>query len=327
MKLTVKSQKFDYDIHIKNHLLDDIENYLDINKNYIIISDDLIPSNLIRKVTYKLKNHLLFRFPHGESSKSIKEYSRLMNEIIDTFATRDITIIALGGGVTGDLVGFIAATLYRGVDYIQIPTTLLSQIDSSIGGKVAINSNSAKNSIGCFYPPKKVLIDPATLDTLDERQFNNGMAEMIKYGMIYSQELFAFLKTEDIKANIEKLIFESLKIKKFFVENDEFDHSLRQVLNFGHTYGHAYEAYYNYQKYLHGEAVSLGMMKAVDKSLIKELFDILSKFSLPTFDEVEQEKLLEYIKKDKKNTTNFINFIKVDKIGEAYVVQKKLEEL
>lgn len=327
MKLTVKAQKFEYDIMIKNHLLDEIESYIDTSKKYIIISDDLIPSNIIRKVTYKLKNHLLFRFPHGESSKSIFEYSRLMNEIINSLPTRDVTIIALGGGVTGDLAGFIAATLYRGVDLIQIPTTLLSQIDSSIGGKVAVNSNTAKNSIGCFYPAKLVLIDPQTLVSLDKRQFNNGMAEMIKYGMIFSKELFEFIEKEDILSNIDKLIYDSLLIKKYFVENDEFDQSIRQILNFGHTFGHAYEAYYNYDKYLHGEAISLGMIKATNHSILPKLIKVLNKFSLPIEDKAMKSDLLEFIKKDKKNKTDYLSFIKVDEIGKAYIEKKKIEEL
>jgi len=327
MKITVKSSRFDYNVFIKKDLLDNIEDYIDVEKSYVIISDDNIPEKIIKKVSSKIKNSLIIKFPEGEKSKSFEEYFRIINLLIDKSITKETTIIALGGGVTGDLAGFISSTLYRGVPYIQIPTTLLAQIDSSIGGKVAINVGNIKNSVGQIYPPKLVLIDPATLETLPERHFNNGMAEMIKYGMIHSRELFNYIKNKDVHNNLEKLIYDSIMIKKAYVEEDEYDNQKRHILNFGHTYGHAYESYYNYDKYLHGEAVALGMMKVVNKDIAEELSLILQKFSLPIKDSATKEELIDYIKRDKKAKTEGIDFVLLENIGNAYIKNIKFGDL
>ena len=327
MKLTVKSNRFNYDVIIERNLLDQIEKWIDIKKAYAVIADDNIPQEIINKVIGKLNNYMFIDFPEGEKSKSIEQYSRIINLLIDSGVNKDINIIALGGGVTGDLVGFISSTLYRGVNLIQIPTTLLSQIDSSVGGKVAINMDKVKNSVGNIYPPSLVLIDPETLNSLPARHFNNGMAEMIKYGMIYSRELFDFIKNKNVNENIDKLIYECLKIKKYYVEIDEFDSDSRYILNFGHTYGHAYEAYYNFDKYLHGEAISLGMIKTTNKNIRDELIGVLKKFSLPTEDNVEQKELIKYIKRDKKSKGESIKMVFVDQIGYAYLDNKNINEL
>ncbi len=327
MKLTVKSNRFNYDVIIERNLLDQIEKWIDVKKAYVVISDDNIPKEIINKVISKLNNYMFIEFPEGEKSKSIEQYSHIINLLIDNGINKDINIIALGGGVTGDLVGFISSTLYRGVNLIQIPTTLLSQIDSSIGGKVAINMDKVKNSVGNIYPPSLVLIDPETLNSLPDRHFNNGMAEMIKYGMIYSRELFDFIKNKNVKENIDKLIYECLKIKKYYVEIDEFDNDSRYILNFGHTYGHAYEAYYNFDKYLHGEAISLGMIKTTSKNIKEELISVLKKFSLPTEDNAEDKELIKYIKRDKKSKGESIKMVFVDQIGYAYLDNKNINEL
>ncbi|MGD9761139.1 MAG: 3-dehydroquinate synthase [Candidatus Izemoplasmatales bacterium] len=327
MKLTVHSSRFDYDIFLENNLLDNIENYIDVSKRYFVIADDNIPIEIVSKIINKFNDYIFINFPEGEKSKSLEEYSRIINLLLEKGITKDSTLIAVGGGVTGDLVGFISSTLYRGINYIQVPTTLLSQIDSSVGGKVAINANNTKNAVGTIYPPKLVLIDPTTLSTLPRRHFNNGMSEMIKYGMINSEKLFNIIKNKDVQNNLVELIYECLQIKKIFVENDEFDNEKRQILNFGHTYGHAYEAYYNYEKYLHGEAVALGMLKACAPDLVDDLKFVLDKFSLPTFDPVDKEELLTYIKRDKKSRADGINLVLVDKIGHAYIQNKKIVNL
>ncbi len=327
MKLTVHSSRFDYDIFLENNLLDNIENYIDVSKRYFVIADDNIPIEIVSKIINKFSDYIFINFPEGEKSKSLEEYSRIINLLLEKGITKDSTLIAVGGGVTGDLVGFISSTLYRGINYIQVPTTLLSQIDSSVGGKVAINANNTKNAVGTIYPPKLVLIDPTTLSTLPRRHFNNGMSEMIKYGMINSEKLFNIIKNKDVQNNLVELIYECLQIKKIFVENDEFDNEKRQILNFGHTYGHAYEAYYNYEKYLHGEAVALGMLKSCAPDLVDDLKFVLDKFSLPTFDPADKEELLTYIKRDKKSRADGINLVLVDKIGHAYIQNKKIVNL
>lgn len=323
--IKVTSQVKKYSIYIETNLLDKLSDFFDINRFYVIISDSQIPKIHIKAVTDACKQSLLITFPAGEKSKSIEQYSRIISIMQQNNVPRDACIIALGGGVTGDLAGFIAATYLRGIDYIQIPTTLLSQIDSSVGGKVAINTDLAKNSIGNFYPPSKVLIDPSVLQTLPIRHFNNGMAEMIKYGMIHSESLFNTLAEKDVWSHIEELIYESLMIKKYYVENDEFDESIRRFLNFGHTYGHAYEAFYHYDKYLHGEAISLGMVKVCDNiETKKKLISVLKKFNLPIEDDATESQLIDYVKKDKKISQNYLSLITVDKIGEAYIKKVKM---
>lgn len=327
MKINVKTSKNNYDIIIENFLLDHIENFLDVNKHYVIIGDSEVLKLYANKFINKLTNFFIIEFPMGETSKSFFQYERIIKIILEKGIKKDSTIIALGGGVTGDLAGFVAATILRGIDFIQIPTTLLSQIDSSIGGKVGINSSSAKNCIGTIYPPNMVLIDPEVLKTLPLRHFNNGIAEMIKYGMIKSKKMFDDLRDLDIKNNIEQYIFDCLMIKKDLVEKDEFDKYERHLLNFGHTFGHAYEAYYNYDKYLHGEAVGLGMLLIVNKTLKDDLSQILKKYNLPYEDPVTRDDLLNFVKLDKKITSNGVDIVIVDKIGEAYITKKQIEEL
>lgn len=324
-KIEISSKQKNYNIIIENNLLNSIKDYLPTDKFYVIISDDLIPTTYVDTVKNQLANHLLIIFPSGEQSKSFFQYQRIISILQENNVTRSATIVALGGGVTGDLAGFVASTYLRGINYIQIPTTLLSQIDSSVGGKVAINTNKAKNSIGSFYPPSLVLIDPLTLNTLTQRHFNNGMAEMIKYGMIHSKELFDEIINQDVSEDLEYFIYKSLLIKKHYVENDEFDKGLRQILNFGHTYGHAYESYYRFEKYLHGEAISLGMMKVCDNTPVKEMLKIaLKKYQLPIMDSADEKVLKEYIKNDKKNIDDHLNLIVVDTIGKASIKQIKI---
>jgi len=326
--INIKSQTNEYQIIIDNNILSHVEDFLSVDRFYVIVSDNQIPQQYVSQVASSLSNNMIIRFPAGEQSKSFYEYERIISILQENNISRDACLVALGGGVTGDLVGFVASTYLRGIDYVQIPTTLLAQIDSSVGGKVAINTNMAKNSVGSFYPPIKVIVDINALETLSSRQFNSGMAEMIKYGMIHSKQLFEQILREDIKQNIESLIYESIIVKKYYVENDEHDKGLRQMLNYGHTFGHAYEAYYNYQKYLHGEAISLGMVKVCDIMDVKiQLISALQKFDLPISDLIEDEKLIPYILKDKKNLVDHINMIIVNEIGKSEIVKKTIQEV
>jgi len=307
-KIDVYSKLNNYSIIIENNLLNSLEDYFDNEKFYVIIHDDNIPKEYINKIKVACRNNLIIDFPEGEKSKSFSEYERIISIMQKNNIRRDACIVAVGGGVTGDLSGFIASTYLRGIEYIQIPTSLLSQIDSSVGGKVAINTDYAKNSVGSFYPPSIVLIDPLTLKTLHKRHFNNGMAEAIKYGMIYSKTLFDRILNKNIEEDLETFIY---------------DCSIRQMLNFGHTYGHAYERYYNFDKYLHGEAVALGMIKSTRNINAKNnLIAALKKYNLPVSDEVKKEDVIDIIKKDKKNTSKYLNMIYVDTIGEAKIVKQ-----
>lgn len=326
--LVIHSFKRDYQVLIGHNLLNEFSSLVDKSKKYVIVHDDGIPSEYVSKIVSQCPSSCLsYSFPRGENSKSIFEMERLVSFLLEQNMAKDSVLIALGGGVTGDLVGFVASVYLRGIDYIQIPTTLLAQIDSSVGGKVAINTEKGKNVIGSVYPPLFVLIDPLTLRTLPERHFNNGMAEMIKYGMIADKALFQRLRDEeDLQKNIEYYIYRALEIKKQFVEKDEFDEGTRQSLNFGHTFGHAIESYYRYEKYLHGEAVAIGMVMILsDNSIRHQLVEVLKKYHLPTEDLVKVSELRDYINRDKKNRNQLIRIVDVLDIGTSVITTAKFE--
>ena len=268
----------------------------------------------------------------GEKSKSLEVLEEVYNELLDFQITRSDLIIAFGGGVIGDLGGFAASTFLRGVSYIQIPTSLLAQIDSSVGGKVAINLPQGKNLVGSFYQPKGVFIDPELLLTLDKRYFYDGMAEVIKYASILDKELFQDLlgfNEEELFENIEGIILKCCSMKKDIVVRDELDRGERMLLNFGHTLGHVIEKHYNYEKYTHGEAVAMGIYNITKKSeaigitktgtskLIKE---ILIKYKLPyEMPKINLEDILKDIGLDKKNQGQYLNLVLIKEIGESYI--------
>lgn len=325
-ELQIHSSSKDYRVLIEDGILERVATYLDPKRIYVILSDDGVPQEYLDQVTKALPKHTVIRFPQGESSKSLDTYRFVTDQMIEAQIPKDGCLIALGGGVTGDLGGFVAATYQRGIDLVQIPTTLLSQIDSSVGGKVAINTDKAKNVLGAFYPASLVLIDPKTLQTLSKRHFANGMAEMIKYGMIADRHFFDRLKNEDITKDLASFIFRSLEIKKHYVEHDEFDTGLRQSLNFGHTFGHALESYYHYEKYLHGEAVAIGMVMILSKANVrKELVEVLKKYHLPTEDSATLSELKDYIRRDKKKRGELLHIVDVLEIGESVITQSKFD--
>ncbi|MCK5761545.1 MAG: 3-dehydroquinate synthase [Candidatus Izimaplasma sp.] len=316
-----------YNIYINRGILSDISSYIDVNREIVIITDDFIPKMYLNTIKDKMSNMQIFEVPHGEQSKSMEIAYSIIDDMVNSKITRNCLIIALGGGVIGDLAGFIASIYMRGVDFIQIPTTLLSQIDSSVGGKVGINSSNMKNAIGSFYQPKMVLIDPDTLKTLSTREFNNGIAEMIKYGMISDASLFIDLLERDFTRNLVDYIEKCIVIKKRFVVNDVFDKGDRQILNFGHTIGHAIEKYSNFDL-LHGESISLGMMLMSKKyDYYNNLIKIIKRYNLPTNFEYDKEKIFEYIKNDKKATSASINIILVEKLGTGTIKKIEIEDI
>ncbi len=233
--------------------------------------------------------------PAGEGSKNAALLAELWEDMAEAGLTRTDAVAALGGGVVGDLAGFAAATILRGVDFIQIPTTLLAQVDSSVGGKVAIDLQHGKNLAGCFWQPRAVLMDPETLDTLPDAVFSDGMAEVIKYGCIADKDFFNFLAAHptraEIMANIEHVLYTCCDIKRSVVETDERDTGARMILNFGHTVGHAYEKLGNYGRWTHGQAVAAGMCAAAQMGVglgvtpdgaVQPIMDLCAAFGLPT---------------------------------------------
>jgi len=286
-------------------------------------------------VKKQLNDPLIFTIPQGEESKSLERYQIIIEDMIALNVPKSATVIALGGGVVGDLAGFIASTYMRGVSFIQIPTTLLSQIDSSVGGKVAVNSKHAKNAIGSFYQPVAVFIDPTVLSTLENRQLHSGLGEMIKYGMINDPTILDILEDKDqLLEHLPTLISKAVTIKRNIVLKDEFDQGVRHILNYGHTIGHAIEQRSNYQ-YLHGESVSIGMaFMAKKKAFYPRLKTILSMYDLPIDCPYPIEELIPYILKDKKIKQNHLHLVVVTQLGEATIqpilvsqLQKYLEEL
>ena len=317
----------EYDVLIQRGILHNINQYIDKSREIVIISDDNIPKKYINTITPLLGNPLTLFVPEGETSKSMETAYSLLNSLIKNKVTRGALIIALGGGVIGDLAGFVASVYLRGVDYIQIPTTLLSQIDSSVGGKVGINAISMKNAIGSFKQPKLVLIDPDTLQTLDQRQISSGISEMIKYGLIADKSLFYDILNSNILHRIEEHIHKCLSIKRDIVIEDELDYGKRQLLNYGHTIGHAIEQYSEYQL-LHGEAIAVGMMMmAKGTSFEDDLKDAFIKYNLPISFEYDKEQIFNIIKTDKKATGNNINIILVEEVGKGFIKQIQVSEI
>ena len=250
------------------------------HKKLLLISDTGVPENIIKKITAITKNHskvFVIILDQGEKAKSLSNYQSIINFLIDNKFDRSDGIIAVGGGVIGDISGFVSSTYLRGISYIQIPTTLLAQVDSSVGGKTAINIPAGKNLIGAFYNPKGVIIDTNVLHTLSSRELNAGLAEVIKYGLIQNKYLLSLLEKNVVAILnrnhkiIEEVIFESIKTKAKIVTKDEKETGIRALLNFGHTFGHAIEAHGKYKKILHGEAVAKGMLIASKISMLEGL--------------------------------------------------------
>ncbi len=309
-----------YTVYIKNGLLAEIDQYIDKNPETIILTDTGIPEEYIVKVESLFEDPLTLLLPQGEDTKSIDVYKHVIEEIASRDFSRNSQIIALGGGVVGDLAGFVAATYLRGVKLIQVPTTLLSQVDSSVGSKVAIN-HFRKNNIGTFYDPEMVLIDPETLQTLSKREFNNGMAELIKYGYILDKSLLSMFD-----GKIIDVITRCVELKRDVVKDDKLDTGNRHILNFGHTIGHGIEIDSQFSV-LHGEAVAIGMVKLIHPDLKEGLVKILNKFDLPTSYNGSMESVLEIVKSDKKIEGDLISYVTVEEIGKAVIKKTTVSSL
>ena len=346
-KVTVNLDKRSYDIKIEKGLLAAIgkeARKLSKAGKAAIITDanvDALYGAKLQK-TLEESDFIVERIviEPGEKSKTLQTLGDVYARMAAFGLTRSDLVITFGGGVPGDLGGFAAATFLRGIDFIQVPTSLLAQIDSSVGGKVAIDLPTGKNLVGSFYQPLGVLIDPDLLISLPKRYLHDGLAEAIKYGCIRSADLFAKLQgirdDEELLANIEVIIKECCEIKARIVENDEFDTGERMVLNFGHTIGHAVEKYYNYETYTHGEGVGIGMAALTGKTeqlgitekgsttLIK---DILQHYGLPTEAVMEKEEVLKTIALDKKKKGGEITIVILEKIGKSRLLKIPYKDL
>lgn len=340
MVLDIIMKDKEYQVIIERGILNKASSVLGFDKKtskILIVTDDGIPvqyvDTLKKNIINSNSNNTVFVYTikQGEESKSFINYSSILDYLIDNEFTRTDTVIALGGGVVGDLAGFVSATYMRGISFINIPTTLLSQVDSSIGGKTAIDKKGYKNLVGAFYPPEKVLIDPNVLATLDKRQFMAGLVEALKMGLTSDKDLYELIKTSnDIYKDIDIVIEKALRVKKDVVEKDPHEKHLRKILNFGHTIGHAIESSGKFNL-LHGECVGIGLLYMVPTDLEEEIKAVLIKYNLPTKSDIEniisKEDLFKYISLDKKRSNKDITIIEVKVPGTFEINKINLEEI
>lgn len=346
-RLRVNIPGREYDIICENGVLDragDLLRPILRGKLAAIVTDSnvepLYAARLARSLHLAGFQAAILEIPAGEKSKCPEVLAELWEQLMDVGLTRSDAVIALGGGVVGDLAGFAAATILRGVDFVQIPTTLLAQVDSSVGGKVAVDLQAGKNLAGAFYQPKVVIMDPECLKTLPDRVFSDGMAEVIKYGCIWDKKLFEELAAlpdrEHVMARIDKIVMTCCDIKRQVVEQDEKEAGLRMLLNFGHTLGHVYEKAYHYETYTHGEAVAAGMVKAAElgtalkitpADTAAKIAALLRNFDLPTKISTSPQDCADTITKDKKSDGADISLIVLREIGHGEAVKLPKEKL
>lgn len=316
MIINVKTASGSYDITLKRNAINEVGNVLDIKGKALIVTDSGVPEEYSKIVASQIKNSVIYTFPQGEQSKNFETYSALLKTLAENNFDRSDCVIAVGGGVTGDMAGFTAATYMRGIKFYNIPTTLLSQVDSSIGGKTAIDFLGYKNLVGAFYQPNAVIIDPDVLKTLPKRHFNNGLCESIKMAATSDSELFKLLEENNAEDIIDTVIEKSLLIKKQVVEEDEKETGLRKVLNFGHTIGHAIETVTGLEELYHGECVALGMMFMASGEAKEKIKNLLAKNNLPTETDFNVEAVYEALHHDKKSAGSGVNVVIVKNIGE-----------
>ena len=331
-----------YNIHISgNNFPKAILNKHLKNKNKIlIITDDGIPKNHIKKLknTINNKNVYIFSLKSGEKSKSFSSYQKILNKLFELKFDRSDIVIAFGGGVVGDITGFSAATYMRGIKYIQIPTTLLAQVDSSVGGKTAINVAQGKNLVGAFYNPSLVIVSTYFLNTLSDEEFKSGLGEVVKYALIGNKKLRSIIERNSQQiisreeSVLKSIIEESIKTKSKIVTKDEKENGIRAILNFGHTFGHAIEAYKNYKGITHGAAITLGMVSAsrisfyegyIKNYQLDNVVNLISSIGLRTdYSKYNYIQLKKYIKSDKKIKNGKLNLVLIDKNFNAFTTSK-----
>lgn len=305
----------------------------------VIVTDDKVASFYLERVKKSFVSAgyetVEFIFKNGEESKNIDTLSALLEFMAENRVTRSDMVVALGGGVTGDMAGFAAAVFLRGIRFIQMPTTLLATVDSSVGGKTAIDLKAGKNLAGAFYQPDMVICDYSALDTLEDETFAEGMAEVIKYGVIFDRNLFDLVKSGNVKDNIEHIIKRCVELKRDVVEADEHDKGERQLLNFGHTIGHAVEKCSNFGL-SHGNAVAVGMVIAAKASAAfgwsredctPEIIESLKNNSLPVESEFSAEELFDVTLNDKKRAGSSINLVIPETVGHCVLKKVSVDEV
>lgn len=316
-----------YLIVLERGALQNVGKHLDLRRRVLIVTDDGVPAQYAAQVAAQCKAPTCITLPQGEQSKQLSALSRLLSAMLEAGLTRGDCVVAVGGGVVGDLSGFAASCYMRGIDFYNIPTTLLAQVDSSIGGKTAIDFGGVKNSVGAFYPPKCVLIDPDVLQTLPARQLAAGYAEIVKMAVTLDAELFVDLEQVASPLEISQdIISRALKIKRAIVEVDPTEQGIRRVLNFGHTVGHAIESAEG-GSLLHGECVALGMLPMCTPPVREQLRKLLARAGLPTAITQDTQALLPYLLCDKKMDNTSLITVYVEEIGSYRFVRRRPTEI
>lgn len=312
MNLTVKRSDASYEVLIEKGLLQKAGKQLDLTRKVLVVTDSGVPRTCVQTILSQCKEPTLVTIPEGEANKTLTTYETLLKVCLAADLTRGDCVLALGGGMIGDLAGFVAATYLRGIDFYNIPTTLLAMTDSSIGGKTGLNLEGYKNQVGAFYQPTKILIDPDLLATLDDRRIACGYAEILKMALTLDADLF--YRMEDGTAPIEELIRRSIENKASVVGRDEREEDLRRVLNFGHTLGHAIESA-SEGALLHGECVALGMIPMCSEKLQKRILPLFERYGLPTRYEGDPAPVIEAVVRDKKRRGDTITVVFVKEPG------------
>ncbi|MCH5303237.1 MAG: 3-dehydroquinate synthase [Ruminococcus sp.] len=343
VKVQTHTPRNAYDIIIERGL---IKNVGSLVKNVssaskvTVITDSNVEKIYAEGVVSSLKESgfdtSLFVFPAGEKSKTLSTVSDMYDHMVNFRMSRKDIVVALGGGVTGDMAGFAAASYMRGIDFVQIPTSLLAQVDSSVGGKTGVNIKQGKNLVGAFHQPILVIIDPDTLKTLPDYYINDGMAEVIKYGCIKDSELFKTLEDKNALDIIEDVIEQCVSIKRDVVNRDEKEAGERMLLNFGHTLGHSLEKIYNFEGLSHGQAVAIGMVMITaasenagitEKGTTVKIISLCKKYGLPVEDKADKEEIAAICAGDKKAGSGSVNLVLLTKIGESFTKKTPLSEL
>ena len=311
-----------YTITVGRGILDQSDKYFNLKRRVFILTDDGVPEDYADAIAEASLKPIIYTVEAGEGSKSLTVLEGVLEAMMHAGITRTDCLVAVGGGVVGDLGGFAAATYMRGIDFYNVPTTMLAQVDSSIGGKTAVNLGTVKNIVGAFHQPKGVLIDVEVLKTLDGRQLSAGLAEAVKMSLTSDKALFEKFEKESVTdENIEDIIVDALMIKKNVVEIDEKESGLRKILNFGHTLGHGIEADSGLGGLYHGECVALGMLPMCSPSVKERLIKVLKSLSLPTEYNGSIDNALMYVSHDKKCDGSDISAILVPEVGE-YSIKK-----
>lgn len=313
-----------YDILVERGLLNRAAEELNLDRKVFILTDNGVPKKYSKAVAKQAKKGIIYTINEGEGSKSADTLFKLLEEMLKKGLSRKDCVVAVGGGVVGDLAGFAASIYMRGIDFYNIPTTLLSSLDSSIGGKTAINFGGVKNIVGAFYQPKKVLIDPDLLKTLPKRQVSNGLAEAVKMALTSDKELFSLIENGEIEGNLEKIILRSLNIKKNVVEEDEKETGVRKVLNLGHTLGHGIE---QTTDLYHGESVAMGLLPVCCEEIRPRVIEVLKKLELYRREKFDWKKIEKIVSHDKKAEDKTVFAVFVNEIGSFEIKEIEIKQL